>query len=204
MGISHPSAPWLEGPWARPCVRRRPRLPALSTPQRLLPAQIAHRHYTIHRADEMLEACQEGNVEQVGGQQAAAGRWLLPPEHMHQRPLAAPSGAGSARRHPTPAPAALPRPCLQVKTLLYHECPPDAADYDGRTGLMLAIANGQVEVARALLEAGANVRVRDNFGHSAMWEAVYVERANLIELLKQFGEPGSAAAGARRRRSQRH
>jgi ankyrin repeat protein len=62
---------------------------------------------------------------------------------------------------------------------------------------MLAIASGQVEVARALLEAGANVRVRDNFGHSAMWEAVHSERTDLIELLTQFGEPwgGEGARG---------
>jgi ankyrin repeat protein len=54
---------------------------------------------------------------------------------------------------------------------------------------MLAIANGQVEAVRALLEAGANVHVRDNFGHSAMWEAVHSRQAELIELLRQYGGP---------------
>jgi hypothetical protein len=36
---------------------------------------MAHRHYSIHQADEMLEACQEGEVEQVGAvtHRAAAG-----------------------------------------------------------------------------------------------------------------------------------
>lgn len=55
-----------------------------------------------------------------------------------------------------------------IQDLLEKECSPDMADYDARTGLMLAAAKGQLEVAQLLLGAGANPRLRDNFGHTAM------------------------------------
>lgn len=40
---------------------------------------------------------------------------------------------------------------------------------DGRTALMLACAKGFRETVQLLLEAGASVNAKDNFGGTAMW-----------------------------------
>ena len=37
---------------------------------------------------------------------------------------------------------------VRVQSLLERSCPPDSADYDNRTGLMLAAVKGHVEVAQ--------------------------------------------------------
>lgn len=45
------------------------------------------------------------------------------------------------------------------------------ADYDGRTGLHLAAAEGHLEVVRFLLSRGANASAKDRFGGSALDDA---------------------------------
>lgn len=59
-----------------------------------------------------------------------------------------------------------------VQSLLDCGCPADACDYDRRTGLMLAAANGHIDVVLLLLGAGSNPNARDNLGGSALLEAV--------------------------------
>ncbi|KAI8470071.1 MAG: ankyrin repeat-containing domain protein [Monoraphidium minutum] len=56
----------------------------------------------------------------------------------------------------------------QVRAMLGRDCPPDAADYDARTGLMLAAAKGHRGLTALLLEAGANPNARDNLGGCAL------------------------------------
>ncbi len=56
---------------------------------------------------------------------------------------------------------------------------PNAGDYDKRTGLMLACHAGHEGVARALLEAGADPQLTDNFGGTAMLECVKVGGCSL-------------------------
>ncbi|KAF8054945.1 AKT1 [Scenedesmus sp. PABB004] len=76
-----------------------------------------------------------------------------------------------------------------VARLLERGCPPDACDYDKRTGLMLAAAQGHGEVVAALLRAGANPNARDNLGGSALLEAV---KAGHDAVLAQLVDAGAS------------
>lgn len=66
---------------------------------------------------------------------------------------------------------------------------PDIADYDGRTGLHVACAYNQFEVAKFFVEAtGADVNFKDNFGRTALREAVMSKADDqLIEYLTSKG-----------------
>ena len=75
----------------------------------------------------------------------------------------------------------------RVQQLLDAGCPPDACDYDKRTGLMLSSANGYRDVLMLLLSAGANPNARDNLGGSALLEAVKGGWDELIEALVGAG-----------------
>ena len=55
--------------------------------------------------------------------------------------------------------------------LLRYGASPDAADYDGRTALMIAAAENATECAQQLLEAGADPERVDRWRHSAEDEA---------------------------------
>lgn len=59
----------------------------------------------------------------------------------------------------------------------------DSADYDGRTGLMLACVKGFKDTAEVLLEAGADPNAKDAFGGTAMWEACQHGHEHLVDLL---------------------
>jgi hypothetical protein len=74
-----------------------------------------------------------------------------------------------------------------VQSTLDAGCPPDACDYDRRTGLMLAAANGHRDVVSLLLSAGSNPNARDNLGGSALLEAVRGGWDGLIQLLTEAG-----------------
>ncbi|KAI9098203.1 asparaginase-domain-containing protein [Phlyctochytrium arcticum] len=60
-------------------------------------------------------------------------------------------------------------------------------DYDGRTPLHIAAGEEQPETVRFLLLQGANVHLRDRFGHSPLWDAVRCRRKESITLLRQAG-----------------
>ncbi|KAL6748583.1 ankyrin repeat-containing domain protein [Haematococcus lacustris] len=95
-----------------------------------------------------------------------------------------------------------------VRAALSGGMSPNAADYDKRTGLMLACHEGHTGLVRMLLEAGADPQLKDSFGgvsgsmHSsyqarrvaagtweetAMWECVKNSRDGIIEILLEFG-----------------
>ncbi len=80
-----------------------------------------------------------------------------------------------------------------VATALASGLSPNSADYDNRTGLMLACHNGHESVARALLEAGADPVFKDNFGGTAMLDAVKVRRVPGGSVW--FGASRAAAGG---------
>ncbi len=49
----------------------------------------------------------------------------------------------------------------QLEFLLLHHASPDARDAQGHTPFHYAIAHKEIQVAQRLLEAGANVNIRD-------------------------------------------
>ena len=62
---------------------------------------------------------------------------------------------------------------------------PDAADYDKRTPLMLAAAEGSMKTCEMLLKYGADRRFKDRWGHTAEQEATFHKHTGpLLELLK--------------------
>lgn len=63
----------------------------------------------------------------------------------------------------------------------------DAPDYDGRTALHLAAAEGRVDAARLLLKKGARVDVVDRWGGSPLHDAVRHRQRAVAELLLAHG-----------------
>lgn len=74
-----------------------------------------------------------------------------------------------------------------MQEVLDAGCHPDAADYDKRTGLMLAVTHGHRDVVQLLLAAGANPNARDNLGGSALLEAVKSGREGIMSDLLAGG-----------------
>lgn len=65
--------------------------------------------------------------------------------------------------------------------MLQQGCDVDCADYDGRTGLMLAAGSGNLQGVKMLLSAGAKVNVCDRMGTNALLEAVKENHDAIIE-----------------------
>ena len=69
----------------------------------------------------------------------------------------------------------------------------DAVDYDGRTALHVAAAEGQLEVCEFLLEKceidPSSVRARDRFGFTPLDEAIRFKYTKVIEYLEKAVQP---------------
>ncbi|KAG2493568.1 hypothetical protein HYH03_008087 [Edaphochlamys debaryana] len=74
-----------------------------------------------------------------------------------------------------------------LRTMLAQGVSPNAADYDGRTGLMLAAVHGHEAVVRLLLDSGAKADQLDAFGNTAMAEAVKNSHDNIIDIMLSYG-----------------
>eukprot|EP00879_Flechtneria_rotunda_P017633 GHRR01018484.1.p1 GENE.GHRR01018484.1~~GHRR01018484.1.p1 ORF type:complete len:322 (+),score=149.17 GHRR01018484.1:57-1022(+) len=88
-------------------------------------------------------------------------------------PELAAAAAESWRRERTEAALAAARygDAAALSRLLERGCPVDAADYDGRTLLHVAVTNKQEAIVRQLLAAGGNPNVKDSAGRSPLLEA---------------------------------
>ena len=63
----------------------------------------------------------------------------------------------------------------------------NATAADGSTAIMYAAANGDLELVRALIKAGANVKLANQFGTSALTEASIIGSAPIVEALLKAG-----------------
>jgi len=66
----------------------------------------------------------------------------------------------------------------------------EARDHNGCTALMFAVANGDDISARILLEANANVNLKDYEGHSPLDYAVNFNHEDVTQLLRSHGAEG--------------
>lgn len=72
------------------------------------------------------------------------------------------------------------------KWLLANEFEPENLDKrgsNGDTALMKATQLGEVNVARSLIDAGADVNIKNNDGNNALWFACFRDRLDLMALL---------------------
>lgn len=85
----------------------------------------------------------------------------------------------------------------ELKALLAYGCDPSAADYDMRTAMHVAAAEGRVDNLKLLVEHGADVNVRDRWGGTPLQEAFSHGQAAcselLLELQASFGQFDVAA-----------
>ncbi|KAI5387378.1 hypothetical protein KIW84_073490 [Lathyrus oleraceus] len=63
----------------------------------------------------------------------------------------------------------------------------NATDYDNRTPLHVASLHGWIEVAKCLIEFGADVNAQDRWKNTPLADAEGSKRSNIIELLKSHG-----------------
>src|SRR5262250_4032686 len=63
------------------------------------------------------------------------------------------------------------RDVATVRTLLKQRVDPNASDVDGTTPLIWAAHNGNSEIGKLLIAAGANVKATNRYGVSAVIEA---------------------------------
>jgi uncharacterized protein len=63
----------------------------------------------------------------------------------------------------------------------------NATDADGSTALMYAAANGDLELVRGLIKAGANVKLASQLGTSAITEAAILGSARILDALLRAG-----------------
>jgi ankyrin repeat protein len=76
--------------------------------------------------------------------------------------------------------------------LLAKKADPNIAGADGTTPIMWAAANDDVELVRALIKAGANVKAKNQFGTSAITEAAIIGSTGVIDaLLKAGADPNT-------------
>jgi ankyrin repeat protein len=80
----------------------------------------------------------------------------------------------------------------QAATLLDQGAVIDARDEAGRTPLMLAVTQGQLEVVRLLLARGADPNAADNAGHTPLQQARQQNSREIAALLEGWQRARSA------------
>ncbi|GJQ11123.1 hypothetical protein GpartN1_g2914.t1 [Galdieria partita] len=80
---------------------------------------------------------------------------------------------------------------FEVQRLLDKGAPVTYFDYDRRTPLHVAASEGNVEVAKLLVERGASTEARDRWGSTPVLEALVAGHKNLAKLLRNASRPRS-------------
>jgi len=76
--------------------------------------------------------------------------------------------------------------------LLAERADPNTVGPDGTTAIMYAAANADLDLVRALIKAGANVKLQNQFGTSAITEASIIGSAPIVDaLLKAGADPNT-------------
>lgn len=83
----------------------------------------------------------------------------------------------------------------KVISLLNHGANVKYADYDDRTALHLACAEGHSEVVKILLEAGANPRFKDRWDITPLDEAKANKHLDIIKLIESFQQEKLTSTG---------
>ena len=73
----------------------------------------------------------------------------------------------------------------QIRALVAAGCDVNCADYDKRTALHIAAADGQVATVEYLLEHGSNRHLRDRWGGEPLADAERIGHAAIIALLRE-------------------
>lgn len=73
---------------------------------------------------------------------------------------------------------------VEIERLLRHGALPDACDYDKRTPLHLAAAEGHLSAAKALVEHGASTASRDRWGNLPVDDAIRSHNLEIVQLLQ--------------------
>lgn len=75
----------------------------------------------------------------------------------------------------------------------------NTADYDGRTGMHLAAAEGRVDVLQLLWDCGAGCNIKDRWGGTPMEDAIKAKKQEavnrLLELIEAEAREGATAEG---------
>ena len=62
---------------------------------------------------------------------------------------------------------------------------PNSSDYDSRTPLHIACAEGNMPAVKLLIEGGADLTVQDRWGHTALSEAEDASHVHIIKFLSE-------------------
>ena len=73
----------------------------------------------------------------------------------------------------------------KIKSLMEPGIDLDEKDLNGRTSLIIACQKGHLEIARILLNSGANYALYDNAGKNAMHYAIESGYSDIVNLIKQ-------------------
>lgn len=79
-----------------------------------------------------------------------------------------------------------------VKLYLKYKADPNSQDYNGKTPLHYTGEENFLEIAKLLIDAGANIHLKDSHDNQPLWTAVFYVRGHeeklpLVELLLQHG-----------------
>ncbi|KAH7656407.1 Dual-specificity kinase protein [Dioscorea alata] len=117
-----------------------------------------------------------------GGEELGSGSSSQPPTASKQKEKARVSRTSLILWHTHQNDAAAVRKLLEEDPGLVN-----AHDYDNRTPLHVASLHGWIDVAKCLLEFGANVNAQDRWKNTPLADAEGAKKHNMIELLKSYG-----------------